>query len=82
MNTRGVLLTIATLVAATIAAFPAYAQPANAASPERPRICLVLSGGGARGLAHVGVLRALEDMRVPIDCVVGTSMGAIVGGLY
>ena len=48
----------------------------------RPKIGLVLSGGGARGFAHVGVLKALEVARVPIDVVVGTSMGAIVGGLY
>lgn len=51
-------------------------------APQRPRIGLVLSGGGARGAAHVGVLEALEDARVPVDFVVGTSMGAIVGGLY
>ncbi len=54
-------------------------------SPEptpRPRLALVLAGGGALGLAHVGVLRTLEEMRVPIDVVTGTSMGAIVGGLY
>lgn len=48
----------------------------------RPRIGLVLSGGGARGAAHVGVLEALEEMRIPVDRVVGTSMGSIVGGLY
>lgn len=52
------------------------------ASGERPRIGLALSGGGTRGLAHVGVLRVLEDLGVPIDCMAGTSMGAIVGGLY
>ena len=53
-------------------------------SPQRPRpkIGLVLSGGGARGLSHVGVLKVLERARVPIDMVAGTSMGAIVGGLY
>jgi len=50
--------------------------------PGRPRIALVLSGGGARGLAHVGVLKILERERVPIHLIVGTSMGAIVGGLY
>ena len=55
------------------------ATPAPAA---RPRIGLVLSGGGARGLAHVGVLKVLEEMQVPIDVIAGTSMGAIVGGLY
>jgi len=50
--------------------------------PATPRIGLVLSGGGARGLAHVGVLKVLEEMRVPVHCVTGTSMGAIVGGAY
>jgi NTE family protein len=50
--------------------------------PARPRIGLVLSGGGARGLAHVGVLKVLERERVPIDFIAGTSMGAIIGGLY
>ena len=49
---------------------------------QRPRIALVLSGGGARGAAHVGVIRALEELRIPVDVVVGTSMGAVVGGLY
>ena len=52
------------------------------AAPRRPRIGLVLSGGGARGLAHVGVLKVLERERVPVDVIVGTSMGAIIGGLY
>ena len=47
-----------------------------------PRIGLVLSGGGARGAAHVGVLKVLEEMRVPVDAIAGTSMGAVVGGLY
>jgi NTE family protein len=49
---------------------------------ERPRIGLALSGGGARGAAHIGVLKVLEELRVPIDFVAGTSMGSIVGGLY
>jgi len=47
-----------------------------------PRIGLALSGGGARGIAHVGVLKVLEELRVPIHCVTGTSMGAIVGGTF
>lgn len=46
------------------------------------RTCLVLSGGGARGFAHVGVLKVLERERVAVDCIVGTSMGAIIGSLY
>ncbi len=50
--------------------------------PGRPRIGLCLAGGGARGGAHVGVLKVLEEMRVPIHCVAGTSIGSIVGGLY
>jgi NTE family protein len=53
-----------------------------AAQAERPRVGLVLGGGGARGAAHIGVLRELERQRIPIDAVAGTSMGAIVGGLY
>ncbi|HET7674826.1 MAG TPA: patatin-like phospholipase family protein [Gammaproteobacteria bacterium] len=56
--------------------------PAAAAIHKRPKICLVLSGGGARGAAHVGVLEVLESLHVPISCIVGTSMGAIIGGLY
>src|ERR1700742_563126 len=60
------------------------AEAANSAhaAQVRPRICLVLSGGGARGMAHIGVLKVLEEMKVPIDCIAGTSMGAVVGGLY
>ncbi len=59
----------------------AGAQPAG--DPEdRLRVGLVLGGGGARGAAHIGVLRELERLRIPIDAIAGTSMGAIVGGLY
>jgi NTE family protein len=49
---------------------------------KRPKIGLALSGGGARGAAHIGVLKVLEEHRVPVDYIAGTSMGAIVGGLY
>src|SRR6478672_4198134 len=61
-------------------AFLAVLPGALAQTP--PRIGLALSGGGARGLAHIGVLKVLEEMRVPISCVTGTSMGAVVGGAY
>ena len=62
---------------------PAASAPPLAALPTpRPRIGLVLSGGGARGAAHIGVLKVLEELRVPIDCIAGTSMGSIVGGSY
>ena len=57
----------------------AAAEPVGVlAEPARPRIALVLSGGGARGFAHVGVLRALAEMHVPVDFVIGVSMGAVV----
>src|SRR6188508_2454695 len=58
------------------------AQAVHAAEGERPRVGLVLSGGGARGAAHVGVLKVLDEMHVPVDAIAGTSMGAVVGGLY
>src|SRR3954449_13351015 len=46
------------------------------------RVGIVLSGGGAKGLAHIGVLKALEENNIPIDYIVGTSMGGVVGGMY
>lgn len=53
-----------------------------ASSDERPKIGLVLGGGGARGAAHIGVIRKLEELRIPVDYITGTSMGSIVGGLH
>jgi NTE family protein len=47
-----------------------------------PKICLVLGGGAARGLAHLGVLKVFEDAKVPIDMIAGTSLGALIGGMY
>jgi NTE family protein len=64
-------------VAALCLAAPAGAQPA-----ARPKIGIAFSGGGAKGCAHVGVLRVLEELRVPVDYAAGTSMGSIIGGLY
>ena len=49
---------------------------------QRPRVAVVLSGGGAKGMAHIGVLKVLERAGIPVDIVTGTSMGSIVGGLY
>lgn len=62
----------------------AWAQSAEEfeESQQRPRVGLVLGGGGARGAAHIGVLKELERLRIPIHAIAGTSMGAIVGGLY
>src|SRR6266702_4568655 len=50
--------------------------------PERPRVGLALSGGFARGIAHIGVLRVLREAEIPIDCVSGTSVGALIGASY
>ena len=67
-------------------AAPAGSQPVAEApisdQATRPRIGLVLSGGGARGGVHVGVLRALEELNIPVDVIAGTSIGAVIGGFY
>ncbi len=52
------------------------------AATERPRVGVVLSGGGAKGVAHIGALKVIEEAGIPIDYIVGTSMGSIIGGLY
>ena len=64
-----------------LVSYTAYAQDSTAA-PGRPKIGVVLSGGGAKGAAHIGVLKYLEEAGIPIDYVAGTSMGSIVGGMY
>lgn len=64
------------------AADPIAPSPTGASPARRPRLALVLSGGGARGAAHVGVLEVLEELHVKPDIIVATSMGSIVGGLY
>jgi len=58
------------------------AEQCERADQDRPRVGLVLGGGGARGSAHIGVIQVLEEMQVPVDYVVGTSIGSLVGGLY
>jgi NTE family protein len=73
---------VALLVLQTGAASIADETTASVPAQPRPRVGLVLSGGGAKGGAHVGVLKVLEEQRVPIDCVAGTSMGALVGAGY
>jgi NTE family protein len=59
-----------------------WAAGAQPATTERPRIGLALEGGGALGLAHIGVLQWLEEHRIPVDYIAGTSMGGLVGGIY
>src|SRR5215471_8771001 len=71
----------ASVLAMLVMYLPVMAAEAPAPATS-PRIGLALSGGGARGIAHVGVLKVLEEMRVPISCVTGTSMGAIVGATF
>jgi NTE family protein len=74
---------LALFAGACVAAEPIVgAEAAASVYPQRPRVGLVLAGGGAKGGAHVGVLKVLEEMHVPIDCIAGTSMGALVGGGY
>jgi NTE family protein len=60
----------------------AQSVPAETGPTTRPRVGLVLAGGGAKGGAHVGVLKVLEELRVPVDCIAGTSMGALIGAGY
>ena len=89
---RAIALGFAFVIAAACMPPPALATPETiepsslpsilAQGSARPRIGLVLGGGGAKGAAHVGVITLLEDMRIPVDCVIGTSMGALVGGTY
>ncbi len=71
-------------VAVVLAIFFSLIAPIHAAEnpSNRPKTCLVLGGGGARGAAHIGVLKVIEQEHIPIDCITGTSMGAIVGGMY
>ncbi len=78
---------LAPLIAAAVLSVGAFAQTTSAIGPpeakaKRPKICLVLSGGGARGAAHIGVLKVLQELRVPVHCITGTSVGALIGGSY
>src|ERR1700738_4984504 len=62
--------------------FRSFATSEEGSNTERPRVGLALAGGFARGIAHVGVLRALTSAGIPIDCVAGTSVGALIGACY
>ena len=63
---------------------PVRAEEAATAAPrkERPKVGLVLSGGGAKGMAHIGALKVLEEAGIPVDIIVGTSIGSIMAGIY
>lgn len=90
---HAIMLACALIGSLCVRVLPAHAAPvlahtvAQPLQPDPSRPCaggtaLVLGGGGARGIAHIGVLEELQKLHVPVNCVVGTSMGAIVGGLY
>lgn len=70
------------IIASVAAAHASSAKSPHDTISSQPKVGLVLSGGGAKGIAHVGVIQALEENDIPIDYVTGTSMGAIVGSLY
>jgi NTE family protein len=76
------MVSIRILATAALAAAAALGAAEAAAQAPRPKVGLVLGGGGARGGAHIGILEVLEDLRIPVDCIAGTSMGALVGGAY
>ena len=73
---------LARLIRPLILSLLAVSALAQAAEPARPRIGLVLGGGGARGAAHIGILDVLQKNRIPVDCVAGTSMGALIAGAW
>ena len=83
MSRRWSAAMIAAWVGIAFAAPATYAVDcARAPATDRPKIGLVLGGGGARGAAHIGVIKLLEEMHIPIDYVAGTSMGSLVGAFY
>ena len=79
---RNFILLAASLLALAPVAAGALDEPENPEENGRPRIGLVLGGGGARGGAHIGVIQVLHEMNIPVDYVAGTSMGSIVGALF
>jgi len=82
MSIQSFLRLLAIFALVGFSPFAHAATPTEPDAGERLRVGLVLGGGGARGAAHIGVLRELERLRIPIDAIAGTSMGAIVGSLY
>src|SRR5574340_422879 len=84
-NSRTALLSFIFYTAMAIMVDFCYLQTADAQDSvpsHRPKIGVVFGGGGAKGAAHIGVLKVLEEQKIPVDYIAGTSMGAIVGALY
>jgi NTE family protein len=82
MRIRNSLLCLICTLFLSAALFPQSPEPSANSTTDRKRIGLALSGGGALGLAHIGVLMYFEQHRIPVDLIAGTSMGGLVGGLY
>ncbi len=80
MSSTGRICSIGLILLTLVCSHAPQAQAA--ATDERGKVGLVLSGGGAKGAAHIGVLAVLEENRIPVDVITGTSMGAYVGGMY
>src|SRR5512135_3300267 len=78
-NLVPVILLIAIVLCSCQTPQPVAAKPEP---PREPKIALVLGGGGAKGFAHVGVIRVLEQEKIPINMIVGTSVGSLIGGIY
>ena len=78
MNMKKILL----LAIAAILTCNTVTAKTDSTTVDRQRVAVVLSGGGAKGMAHIGVLKVLEKAGIPVDIVTGTSMGSIIGGLY
>ena len=76
------ILTILLLLTICLPLLRAEEEPASESPEKRPTVGLVLSGGGAKGMAHIGALKVIEELDIPIDYVVGTSIGSIIGGIY
>jgi len=81
---KSTLLSIRTILVFSLFLLNSFVSQAQEQSEktDRPKIALVLSGGGAKGFAHIGVLKVLEEEGIPIDMIVGTSIGSLVGGIY
>jgi len=73
---------IAALIIAVILSAASFAQETADTTRQQKKVALVLSGGGAKGMAHIGVLKVLEEAGMPVDMICGTSIGSLIGGLY
>lgn len=79
---KNIFLHIIIVLAGIAASYPVFGQADTLSGRQRKKVGVVLSGGGAKGVAHISALKAIEEAGIPIDIITGTSMGAIIGGLY